>query len=129
MEIKTEIEKLNNFKTIKILYGNIYQCILSMHIEQLKNIQKAIELVLNELERLEKECDSKEKAYNDCYCEYKHYKQFESIPKKKIEDKIKEIKENISYLSKFNDWKEKEYTNEDITNYNIEVLQELLEKN
>lgn len=49
--------------------------------------RKAIETVLANRERLEKECDSKEKAYNDCYCEYKHYKQFESISKDKIRDR------------------------------------------
>ena len=51
-----------------------------------------------------------------------------SIPKKKIEDKIKELKENIPYLSKFKDWKNKEYTNEDIIDNIIQVLQELLEE-
>ena len=50
-----------------------------------------------------------------------------SIPKQKIEDKIKELKENISYLSKFKDWKEKDYTNEDIIENIIQTLQELLE--
>ena len=52
-----------------------------------------------------------------------------SIPKKKIENKIKELKENISYLSKFNDWKEKDYTNKDIIENIIQTLQELLEDN
>ena len=44
----------------------------------------------------------------------------------KIREKIKELKDNRSYLSKFDDWKEKEYTNEDINNMCVEVLEDLL---
>ena len=48
------------------------------------------------------------------------------IPKKTIREKIKELKDNRSYLSKFDDWKEKEYTNEDNNNMCVEVLEDLL---
>lgn len=41
---------------------------------------------------LQEENESKEKAYNDCYCEFKHYKQYESIPKSKVKEKIEEYK-------------------------------------
>lgn len=44
----------------------------------------------------------------------------------KIREKIKELKDNRSYLSKFDDWKEKEYTNEDNNNMCVEVLEDLL---
>ena len=36
---------------------------------------------VNIIENLQKENKSKQKAYDDCYCEYKKYKQFDSIPK------------------------------------------------
>ena len=44
------------------------------------------------IKELEEENASKQKAYDDCYCEYKHYKQFDSIPKQKVKDKIEEVK-------------------------------------
>ena len=51
----------------------------------------------------------------------------DNIPVKKVKDKIEELKNNIDYLKQFNDWNEKDYTNEDIINNVLEVLQELLE--
>ena len=48
------------------------------------------------------------------------------VPKEVIREKIKELKDNRPYLSKFDDWKEKEYTNEDINNMCVEVLEDLL---
>jgi len=57
------------------------------------DILKAIEHILSEREQdkarikeLEEENASKQKAYDDCYCEYKHYKQFDSIPKQKVKE-------------------------------------------
>ena len=49
------------------------------------------------------------------------------IPVQKVKDKIEELKNNIDYLKRFKDWNEKDYTNEDIINNILEVLQELLE--
>lgn len=51
-----------------------------------------------------------------------------SIDKQIIKEKIEELESNKKYLSKFNDWKEKDYTNEDNINNCIEVLQELLKE-
>lgn len=65
---------------------------------------------------LQEENESKEKAYNDCYCEFKHYKQYESIPKSKVEGKIEELNKN-ELLCKMN------FEN---IKFTIEVLQELL---
>lgn len=45
------IERLNRFKTIKVLYGNTF----SMHLEQLEQLQNDIETVLSELEKKDKE--------------------------------------------------------------------------
>ncbi len=107
-------------------------------IEILKNINKFAEdngthfyseTIIKLIERLEKENNFLNKEcekQQECYCEYKHYKQFESTPNDKIREKIKELNENKPYLSKFDDWKEKEYTNEDVINNCIEVLEELL---
>lgn len=50
------------------------------------------------------------------------------IPKQKVKDKIEELNNNRPYLMKFEDWRKKEYTNEDIIRNCIEVLQELLEE-
>ncbi len=50
----------------------------------------------------------------------------ECIPVQKVKDKIEEIKGNMLYLSQFSDWNKEEYTNEDVINNCIEVLQELL---
>ena len=47
------IERLNRFKTIKVLYGNTF----SMHLEQLEQLQNAIETVLSELEKKDKIID------------------------------------------------------------------------
>lgn len=49
------------------------------------------------------------------------------ISVQKVKDKIEELKNNIDYLKRFKDWNEKDYTNEDIINNILEVLQELLE--
>lgn len=49
MNEKEVIERLNRFKTIKVLYGNTF----SMHLEQLEQLQNDIETVLSELEKKE----------------------------------------------------------------------------
>lgn len=82
MNIEKAIEILNN----RIKTSNRFFEQFGEYASIDKNVQEAIETVLADRERLEKECDSKEKAYNDFYCEYKHYKQFESISKDKIKD-------------------------------------------
>ena len=53
----------------------------------------AIEHLIKRYKQLEEENKSKQKAYDDCYCEYKHYKQFDSIPKSKVIEKIKELED------------------------------------
>lgn len=67
--------------------------------------------------KLREENTSKQKAYDDCYCEFKHYKQYESIPVSLVEEKIEERK---LWLSS-NDIGYKD-------DYVLEVLKELLEK-
>lgn len=43
---------------------------------------------VNIIKNLQKENKNKQKAYDDCYCEYKKYKQFDSIPKQKVKETI-----------------------------------------
>lgn len=45
-ELEETIERLNNFKTIKILYGNTF----AMHLQQLEQLQQDIKIVLQALE-------------------------------------------------------------------------------
>lgn len=52
----------------------------------------------------------------------------EVIPVQEVKDKIEELKNNIDYLKQFKDWNEKDYTNEDIINNILEVLDELIER-
>ena len=49
MNEKEVIERLNRYKTIKVLYGNIF----AIHLEQLEQLQNDIETVLNLLEKKE----------------------------------------------------------------------------
>ena len=56
------IERLNRFKTIKVLYGNTF----SMHLEQLEQLQNDIETVLSELEKKEKQIDLMAKEIYEC---------------------------------------------------------------
>lgn len=67
---------------------------------------KAVQILANYIERLQKENESKQKAYDDCYCEYKHYKQFDSIPKQVIRDKLKDIELAIAFCENENRFKE-----------------------
>lgn len=53
-------EILNRFKTIKVLYGNTF----SMHLEQLEQLQNAIETVLNLLKKKDKQINSKNGTIN-----------------------------------------------------------------
>ena len=51
---KESIERLNQFKTIKVLYGNTF----AMHLEQLNQLQNDIETVLNLIQTQQAEIDS-----------------------------------------------------------------------
>ena len=77
---------------------------------------------VNIIENLQKENKSKQKAYDDCYCEYKKYKQFDSIPKQKVKDKIEELKEHYNTDNNI-----RIYTLKGSYELQVAVLQELLE--
>lgn len=75
----------NVAKDIEFLKSNEADALYFRGNPRLKN---AIQNILAELKKkdkriqeLQKENKSKQKAYDDCYCEYKKYKQFDSIPK------------------------------------------------
>ena len=90
---------------------------------------------LNYIEKLEKESDSKEKAYNNCYYEFKHYKQYKSIPVSKVKEKIEELEKEYKQIESKYEEEVLDAGEEDLDDY-IEmekirkakrVLQELME--
>lgn len=63
--------------------------------EKCVDVINAIDNILSDYKRVLKENESLQKTYDDCYCKYKHYKQFESISIQKIKDKIRKNEEII----------------------------------
>ena len=59
---------------------------------------EALENLIAGYKQLEEE-KSLQKTYDDCYCKYKHYNQFESISVQKVKEKIEELK-NGTYDAK-----------------------------
>lgn len=57
MNEKEVIERLNRFKTIKVLYGNTF----SMHLEQLEQLQNDIKTALNLIQTQQAEIEKKDK--------------------------------------------------------------------
>ena len=82
----------------------------TLDLEDLKSLKN----VLDSYKQLEEKNKSKQKAYDDCYCEYKHYKQFDSIPKSKVKEKIEEL-----------DNERRKFTNDNVNNF---YLQEFTRK-
>ena len=78
--------------------GDIYK-LLELN-PAINNLLSEREQNIKRIKELEEENKSKEKAYNDCYCEYKHYKQFDSIPKRKVKDYLKEEQERFEVYKK-----------------------------
>ena len=66
MNEKEVRERLNRFKTIKVLYGNTF----SMHLEQLEQLQNDIETVLNLLEKKDKIIDLMAEGFEDLKLAY-----------------------------------------------------------
>lgn len=112
--------------------------------QAIRNLRKELTIVLNLIEKQQKENEelkneskSKLKAYDDCYCEYKHYKQYDSIPKDKIREKIKKLQDANDYLAEAMIKAIEENNQEKFSSYNnsskiftskIEILKELLEE-
>lgn len=120
--IEEDIKILEEFKT------NGYNVLLMKYGDRIKTnfkLAKAIEHILSDYKRILKENKSLQKTYDDCYCKYKHYKQFESISVQKIKDKIgtlEKVKENNIKRNFDTVYKDGYFTG------GIDSLQELLEK-
>lgn len=69
MNEEEAIERLNRFKTIKVLYGNTY----SMHLEQLEQLQNDIDTVLNLLEKKDAEYSDLKLKYEQNLRMCKHF--------------------------------------------------------
>ena len=120
-DIKTLEELLKASKENDMYEGNKYFKSLEYFIKEyqdLKEIEESHRKENGELrekvKQLEEENKSKQKAYDDCYCEYKHYKQFDSIPKSKVKEKIEEL-----------DNKRRKFTSDNVNNF---YLQEFTRK-
>ena len=87
-----------------------------------------VEKQQKEIDRLENKDNEYMKIQNNNLQWQEKYRELneKSLSKEAIREKIEELKDNRPYLSKFDDWKEKEYTNEDINNMCVEVLEDLL---
>lgn len=124
----TEKEK----KSLKFLTDKRDEAYGLMQFEDGEIYQLAEEEFNNYL-TIEEIIDKQQKEINKLNNENKKIKYFSNnlfiddyISKEAIREKIKELKDNRPYLSKFDDWKEKEYTNEDINNMCVEILEDLL---
>lgn len=111
-EEKQAIKIINSFKSIKLLYGKIY----AMHLEQLKKYQTASEVILNLLEKYQKEIDSLEIKLDDKETElqilkddieadeimYKSELEESYISKEAIRNKIEELQEELKSYEEMN---------------------------
>ena len=68
-------------------------------IEAIEHILAEREQDKKRIKKLEEENTSKQKAYDNCYCEYKHYKQFNSIPKQKVKEGLERIEDYFYRLN------------------------------
>lgn len=58
----------------------------------------AVEILVNLIEKLKKENEDREQAHMKLYNEFRQYKDWDSIPKEKIREKIEELKNQIEIL-------------------------------
>lgn len=95
--------------------------------------KKAFEIINKQKKEInvkDKEINILDEAYSGAIKESKKWFDISknSVSKETIKNKIKELNDNRPYLSKFDDWKEKEYTNEDIIDNCVQALEELLDE-
>lgn len=138
--IEEDIERLNSIVKVNkdFLYDIENQTINQKEIKALEHLlqdytrqkqineehQKINGELREKVKELENENISKQKGYDDCYCEYKHYKQFESISIQKIIEKIEELKKLIEKIKEDN-----QYSNEiPLYEHDIKLLEELLQE-
>lgn len=75
MTEKEVIERLNRFKTIKVLYGNTF----AIHLEQLEQLQNDIETVLNLLEKKDNKIALLEQVYKELKNDFDNFKKDKDI--------------------------------------------------
>lgn len=129
-EICAEIEiKDDKGEFLKALGINTEDSNFESHLIRFKTLLNLIEKQRKEIEKLKEHLnqyyDGKLFTANQLKATEKEQNKY-FIHKDKIREKIKELNDNRPYLSKFDDWKEKEYTNEDVTNKCVEILDDLL---
>lgn len=115
--MKEDIEKI---KDLKAVYGGAIE---AGELSIANIIKGGIDLI----EKLQEENEELKDKY-DVFVKMSSEVIKNSVPVQKVEDKIEELENNKPYLMRFDDWKNKEYTNEDVINNCIEVLQDLLEE-
>lgn len=96
-EEKKAIGYLNDFKSIKIMYGNTF----TMFLEQLKKYQQATDTILNLLEKQQKEIEeqkSRNKKLNTLILDLNKALE-DSISKEAVIDKIQEVKEEFDRVN------------------------------
>ena len=123
-ELKTLLfqDRLTNYGKRKMI--NYYENEITRQKQINEEHQKINGELREKVKELENENISKQKAYDDCYCEYKHYKQFESISIQKIIEKIEELKKLIEKIKEDN-----QYSNEiPLYEHDIKLLEELLQE-
>lgn len=121
-------EDINNLEEIinlckEEVNNNDKNITATLDLEDLKSLKN----LLTRYKQLEEENKSKQKAYDDCYCEYKHYKQFDSIPTSLIKEKIEELEELVKDFEEYWSKDPRKFKKEKcIDYYKLEALQELL---
>lgn len=118
--MEEDIKNMSKEELLEYL-EEISQQLDNIALDQIKIAIAELQYFKDQYKQLEEENKSKQKAYDDCYCEYKHYKQFDSIPKSKVKEKIEELKGAEELLSD-----EQGYWGGSDLLAKIEVLQELL---
>ena len=127
-DIKIAVDKFSDNKDIDSAMLIVEKFILGNYILLGGNrgniVKDSLRYILSDYKRVLKENESLQKTYDDCYCKYKHYKQFESISVQKVKDKIEELKKKVEELTD-----DKGYWGGSDLLEQIKVLQELLEEN
>lgn len=101
------IERLNRYKTIKVLYGNTF----AIHLEQLEQLQNDIETVLNLLEKKDKKIEHLEKLNKFQSKDIKEAVDYTFELNKELEKKEAIINEMANKLVEAHSWFYSEFDN------------------
>ena len=95
--IEKEIKNLEEAK-IEFSYEIEDESWLRKHINELDKDIFYKNTILNLIKKLKKENEDREQAHMKLYNEFRQYKDWDSIPKEKIREKIEELKNQIEIL-------------------------------